>query len=99
MLDGICLRIIEIKKLENAVTKVNATLITSAFATLVVTANAEQIPKICRAIGLLSKIGEVKIVFVSAMLCLLTVCCWHYCDQFGCGMRLRSEERRVGKEC
>lgn len=66
MLEGICLRMIEIKKLENAVTKVNATHITMALAMLVVTASAEQIPRICRAMGLLSKIGEVKILLVSA---------------------------------
>ena len=69
--EGILLRIMEIKKLENAVTKVNAIHMTKAFATLVVTASAEQIPKICSAIGLLLKIGVVKILLVSAMIILL----------------------------
>ena len=57
---------IEIKKLENAVTNVKAIHITKAFFTLVVTASAEQIPRICNAIGLLLKIGVVKIFLVSA---------------------------------
>src|SRR5690606_32746260 len=57
MLDGICLRMLETKKFENAVTSVSARHIVTVVFRLLVTASAEQIPIICRAIGLLSKIG------------------------------------------
>src|SRR5690606_29178421 len=57
MLDGICLRMLDTKKLENAVTNVSAIHMVTVVFRLLVTASAEQIPIICRAIGLLSKIG------------------------------------------
>lgn len=57
MEDGILLRISEIKKLENAVTKVKAMPITRAFLIEMVTANAEQMPKTCTAMGLFLKWG------------------------------------------
>src|SRR5690606_10960146 len=57
MLDGICVRMLETKKFENAVTSVSARHIVTVVFRLLVTASAEQIPIICRAIGLLSKIG------------------------------------------
>ena len=46
--------------LEKAVTKLTAIAITTAVFNCVVTANAEQIPKICNAIGLLSTTGDNK---------------------------------------
>jgi hypothetical protein len=46
MLEGIRFRIKEMNKLENAVTEVSAIHITNATLILVVTASAEQIPKI-----------------------------------------------------
>ena len=54
---GIKCRINEMDKLENASTKVSERLITTAVLSCTVTANAEQIPKICPEIGLLSQIG------------------------------------------
>src|SRR3990167_3987592 len=54
---GIWLRIIEINRLENPVTRVRAIDITSAVFRFEVTARAEQIPRICKPIGLLLKIG------------------------------------------
>jgi hypothetical protein len=46
MLEGIAFRINEIKKLENAVTRVNAIHMTTVTCSELVTANAEQMPKI-----------------------------------------------------
>lgn len=54
---GIWLRIIEMNMLENAVTSVSAIDMTRAVFRLEVTARAEQIPRICRPMGLLLKIG------------------------------------------
>jgi hypothetical protein len=45
------------KRFEKAVTSVSATDMTSAVLRFAVTASAEQIPRICNAIGLLSKTG------------------------------------------
>jgi hypothetical protein len=64
-LDGMWLRINEINKLENAQTAVNAKDITKAVSSFVVIANAEQIPSICKAIGLLSIIGPNRAFFIS----------------------------------
>ena len=52
---------VEIKKPENAVTTVSAMHITTVTRSEVVTASAEQIPRICRAIGLFLKIGSVSV--------------------------------------
>lgn len=60
ILPGICLRISDTKKLEQAVTKVTARHITSVTFKLEVTAKAEQIPNICSAIGLFLIIGLVR---------------------------------------
>ena len=49
---GICARIMEMNMLENAVTSVSAMDITSAVLRLEVTASAEQMPRICSAMGL-----------------------------------------------
>ena len=65
MLDGICLRIQLIKKLENAVTVVNAIHMVTVVFRLLVTASAEQIPRICNAMGLLSNIGPNRTFLVS----------------------------------
>jgi hypothetical protein len=64
-LDGIWLRIIEINKFENATTVVSAKDITKAVSSLVVIASAEQIPRTCKAIGLLSIIGPKRAFFIS----------------------------------
>ncbi len=61
MLLGVWLRNSEIARFENAVTSVSAIDITSAVLRLDVTASAEQIPRICTAIGLLTNIGEIRI--------------------------------------
>ena len=45
-------------------TKVNAKVITIASSTFTVTANAEQIPKTCLVIGLLSIKGSINILFL-----------------------------------
>src|SRR5690554_5253499 len=58
MLPGIWVRTRETARLENAVTAITARHITILTLMLVVTASAEQIPRICRAIGLLLKIGS-----------------------------------------
>src|SRR5690606_223115 len=63
MLLGICDRITEIAMLEKAVTKDTATTITMESCRLVVPASAEQRPRICRAIGLLLKIGSSRTFF------------------------------------
>lgn len=55
---GIWLRIIEMNIDENAVTKVTAMDITKATCNDEVTASAEQMPRTCRVIGLLSTIGS-----------------------------------------
>jgi hypothetical protein len=60
MLLGIKLRIKEIEKLEHAVTAVTDSDITNATFKLDVTASAEQIPKICSAMGLLLTMGLIK---------------------------------------
>ena len=52
MLDGMKLRIIEKKNDEQAVTAVNAIDITTLTSSDEVTASAEQMPRICRAMGL-----------------------------------------------
>src|SRR5690606_26024581 len=54
---GIWLRIIEMNRLEKPVTSVSAIDITSAVCRFDVTASAEQMPRICRPIGLLAKTG------------------------------------------
>ncbi len=54
---GIWLRIIEMNRFEKAQTRVSATDMTNAVLRLEVTASAEQIPRICRPMGLLLKIG------------------------------------------
>ena len=54
---GIWLRISEMNRLENPVTSVSAADITSAVCKFEVTASAEQMPRICRPMGLLLKIG------------------------------------------
>jgi hypothetical protein len=59
---------LEIKKLENAVTNVNAMHITTVTRSEVVTARAEQMPRICSAMGLFLKSGSVS---VSRMLMML----------------------------
>jgi hypothetical protein len=51
MLEGMWFLINEINKLEKEHTVVNATHITSVTVKLLVTARAEQIPKICKVIG------------------------------------------------
>ena len=56
-------RISDIKKLEKAQTNVNAIHMTAATLICVVTASAEQIPSICKPIGLLLKIGFNRISF------------------------------------
>ena len=48
------------EKFDNPVTAITAIHITKALSILVVTANAEQMPKICNAIGLLLNIGSYK---------------------------------------
>ena len=58
MLLGIRSRINETPALENAVTKITAIAMVSDVDNLVVTANAEQIPRICSAIGLFLKTGS-----------------------------------------
>ena len=59
-------------KLEKPVTKLTAIAITIAVCNWVVTANAEQIPKICKAIGLFLAIGSnkrpFKFTFASAII-------------------------------
>ncbi len=55
---GIWLRIIEMNRFENPVTSVRAMDITSAVFRFEVTARAEQMPRICRPMGLLLKIGS-----------------------------------------
>ena len=55
---GIWLRIIEMNRLEKAVTSVSAIDITSAVLRLEVTASAEQMPRIWSPIGLFLKIGS-----------------------------------------
>jgi len=64
MLPGMWLRIRDTKKLEKAVTSVSATHITRDTFMLEVTARAEQIPRICRAMGLLSKMGLITISLI-----------------------------------
>ena len=61
MLFGILFLIKAIAPLENAVTTTTAADMTSDLSSLVVTARAEQIPKICNAIGLLLKSGSSRI--------------------------------------
>jgi hypothetical protein len=70
ILDGITFRIMEMNKLENAVTAVKAKHITTVTCMELVTAKAEQIPKICSAIGLLSKIGPITVSLKRLMLSL-----------------------------
>ena len=53
------------KKLENAVTKVKAIAITKLTCIDDVTANAEQMPKICRAMGLSRKTGLKSVSLMS----------------------------------
>ena len=52
---------LEMKKLENAVTSVSAIHITTVTFKEVVTASAEQIPKIWSAMGLFLKIGSANV--------------------------------------
>ncbi len=54
---GICRRIIEMNRLEKPVTRVRAMAMTVAVFKFEVTASAEQIPRICRPIGLFWKTG------------------------------------------
>ena len=61
-------RMVEMKKPENAVTTVNAIHITTVTRSEVVTASAEQIPRICKAIGLFLKIGSVRVSRILMML-------------------------------
>jgi hypothetical protein len=61
ILEGMNCRMLEIKKLENAVTSVNAIHITTVTLRDVVTARAEQMPRICSAIGLFLKIGSARV--------------------------------------
>src|SRR5690554_596000 len=58
MLLGIWVRIRDTARFEKAVTAITEAHITSVTLRLVVTASAEQIPRICKAIGLLLKIGS-----------------------------------------
>jgi hypothetical protein len=54
---GMWRRIMEMNRLENAVTEISATHITRVTFSDEVTASAEQMPRICSAIGLLRNIG------------------------------------------
>ena len=67
MLVGTCFRIRLTPMLEKASTKITARHITIAVSSLLVTASAEQIPSICRAIGLLLRIGSSRVSLFSAM--------------------------------
>jgi hypothetical protein len=60
MLFGIKFLIKEIKKLERVIVAVRATHIIKVGYSLLVTANAEQIPKTCKAMGLSLNKGENK---------------------------------------
>tara|TARA_E500000075_G_scaffold129365_1_gene137027 strand:- start:683 stop:925 length:243 start_codon:yes stop_codon:yes gene_type:complete len=62
MLLGICFLINETNKFEKAQTMVNAIHITKATLILDVTARAEQMPKICNAIGLFEKRGSKRVL-------------------------------------
>ena len=55
----------QIKKFESVITDVKATHMMRVTSIFTVTANAEQIPKICRAIGLFSTIGVKSSFLVS----------------------------------
>ena len=67
MLPGIWWRMLDTKKLEKAVTTVNATHMTSVTCSDEVTASAEQMPRICRAMGLFRKIGAVSVSLTVSM--------------------------------
>src|SRR5690606_30102485 len=69
---GTWLRIIDTQKFETAVTRVTAKAITITDSIFVVTARAEQIPRICKAIGLFSNSGP-KRVFLTLIPSLLIV--------------------------
>ena len=60
MLFGINFLIREIKKLERVIVAVRATHIINVGYSLLATANAEQIPKTCKAMGLSLNKGENK---------------------------------------
>ncbi len=62
---------IEINKFEHATTAVNAIHITRVLLIFDVTANAEQIPRICSAMGLLANIGPNKTDFISFTLAIV----------------------------
>ena len=79
MLDGICFRIQLIKKLENAVTVVRAMHMVTVVLRLLVTANAEQIPSICKAIGLLSMTGPNNTFLISEAI-ILHPFLFHFCQ-------------------
>src|SRR5690554_8184847 len=66
MLPGVWARTRETARLENEVTAMTARHITILTLMLVVTASAEQIPRICRAIGLLLKIGSKRTCLADA---------------------------------
>src|SRR5690606_30371685 len=55
----------EMNRFENAVTSVSATHITKATRRLVVTASAEQIPRICRPMGFSEMIGLIRTFLAS----------------------------------
>src|SRR5690606_27706158 len=55
----------EMNRFENAVTSVSATHITKATRKLVVTASAEQIPRICRPMGFSEMIGLIRTFLAS----------------------------------
>src|SRR5690606_2257226 len=62
---GMWWRIIEINMLENAVTSVTASVMTTAVSSLVVTASAEHTPSTCSVIGLLANSGPISTFLTS----------------------------------
>jgi hypothetical protein len=64
ILDGIVFLIKDMAKLDMAITNITDKAITKVGCICVVTANAEQIPKTCMVIGLLSIKGSVTILFL-----------------------------------
>src|SRR5690554_8215304 len=66
MLPGICVRTRETARLEKAVTAITDRHMTMVTFMLVVTARAEQIPRICRPIGLLLNMGSKRTCLADA---------------------------------
>src|SRR5690606_28537814 len=74
ILEGIVFLSKEMSKLENAVTNVRPKVINKAGSIFTVTANAEQIPRICTVTGLLPSSGSVSsaLFFLEKALSLFT---------------------------